>query len=894
MATSELSVSRARTQLYDVINSASSFEEVANKLLKLGEDYLDADNAYISLINREVGHCEIAASTFEPDGAFPTETTTEYDESYCRQTMESAEPVALHDAPAQGWETDPAYDAHGLDTYLGTRLTSGDEPYGTVCFVGEEARSEAFSEDEILFVELISQALARELDRRNHQAELQRHTTLVNIINRVLRHNIRNDMSVIRGRATLMADQLQDDPHGPIVLDKIDELIELSEKARELEEVVGDDRECSQTDVVALVDRVAEEIEAEFPNATVARDGESTAIAAVSPTFERAIRELLENAAKHGDETPSICVTVSADRNAIEVEIDDDGPGLSEQEQEVLSAGVETPLIHGSGLGLWLAHWVVSSHGGQIESSVTKTGTTMQVRVPRSAPDTQSKERLDVQRARDQYQAAFEGAFDAVYILNDEARIVKANPSAADLYGLDLSALRGRSIMEFLPERYDSDEVQNFLQQSGTDPGTVTIVTAEGVEREIEISSAANIVPGQHLIIARDVTERVEQQQALEETTQRLQAIVETCPDPIFALDEEGVVQLWNEAAEDLFGYRSDEVVGNSILSLDLHDDGQESQVVEQFQQAMAGQQLRDFEIERQTRSGEPIHLSVSTAPLRDEDGSITGLMALARDITDQKRREAELERYETVLQTTSDSAWVFDEQKRLTFVNDAFLELVSQSREEAVGMSLSAFEDLFADKETFREWDRLVEDVVSGSIPDGEMDVNATLADGPAVLNLRVTQCPNSPGAVVVARDISERTRREQEAESLKQRYETLIEAAPNPVFVADYETGEILETNAKAEALLDKPREEIVGQHQGTLHPADKREVYQEFFGAEAAADEPLRQLPDGSPIYVVSSTGERIPVEINADTVELDSGRVTMGIFRELSAEEISADS
>jgi Transcriptional regulator containing PAS, AAA-type ATPase, and DNA-binding domains len=235
----------------------------------------------------------------------------------------------------------------------------------------------------------------------------------------------------------------------------------------------------------------------------------------------------------------------------------------------------------------------------------------------------------------------------------------------------------------------------------------------------------------------------------------------------------------------------------------------------------------------------------------------------------------------------------VFDEEKRLTFVNDAFLELVSQSREEVIGTPLSEFEDLFADKETFREWDRLVDEVVSGSITDGEMDVDATLPNGPAVLNLRVTELPNSPGAVVVARDISERTRREQELESLKGRYETLIEAAPNPVFVADNETGEILETNAKAEAMLDKPKAEIVGQHQGTLHPAEKEETYREFFEAEASADEPLRQLPDGSPIYVVSSTGEQIPVEINADTVELDSGRVTMGIFRELPTEEISAD-
>ena len=458
MATSKSSVSRARTELYDAIHEAASFEQAARKLLELGEKYIEADNAYISLIDTEIGHCEIPVSTFTADGAFPEDSAPELDETYCRRTVEADAPIALHDAPDQGWENDPAYEKHGLEYYLGTQLSQADSSFGTVCFVGDDARDEPFSEAEILFAELISQLLARELEREQHQAEVERHTNLVNVINRVLRHNLRNDMSVIRGRAEIMAEQVPDDATEGVLVDKIDDLIELSEKARELEEVVSRDGERSQTDIVGLVDHVAGEIETVFPAATVAVNAEETVTATVAPTFERAVRELVENAAKHGGDTPAVEVTLSRTPDTVELEITDDGPGLSEQEQEVLTTGVETPLIHGSGLGLWLAHWVVTSHGGTIESTATDAGTTMTVSVPRSPTRGDPPELADLDRARDQYQAAFEEAIDAVYIMNDDARILKANPATAELYGRDTAELRGRSITEFLPDEYDRNK----------------------------------------------------------------------------------------------------------------------------------------------------------------------------------------------------------------------------------------------------------------------------------------------------------------------------------------------------------------------------------------------------------------------------------------------------
>ena len=721
MATADQSLKRARTQLYNAVESATSFEEAASTLLELGEAYLGADNAYISLIDPEISHCEIAVSTFGDTGEFPANTTQNLDESYCRRTVESAEPVALHNASAQGWGDDPAYESHGFEYYLGTQLSHANEPVGTVCFVSEDAREEAISDDEILFVELISQLLARELDREQHQAELDRHTTLVNILNRVLRHNLRNDLSVIRGRAKLMTEQLDDAADGTVVLDKIDELIGLSEKARELEKIVGRDRERSQTDIVALVDHVAGEIEAAFPAATVTVDAAETITAAVAPTFERALRELLENAAKHGGDTPSVTVTISATTNTVEVHIDDDGPGLSEQEREVLTTGVETPLIHGSGLGLWLAHWVVTSHGGTIESTVTETGTTMQVSVPRSATGGENRELVDIQRARDQYRAAFEEAFDAVYIMNDDARIIKANPSAADLYGLDVAELRGRSIMEFLPERYDADEVKHFLQQPNTDSGTVTIITAHGVEREIEISSAANIVPGQHLIIARDVTDRVEREQQLAEA----QTAFENTQDAMFLIDvtdeQQFTIQRVNEVYESMTGLKNEAIQGKTPREAVGEEIGRNIET--QYQTCVERGETIEYPEEIPV-DGEIRHWRTRLTPIID-DGTVVKLVGAMRDVTEQKEQQqalqTERERFEQILETTPVGMAILDQ-------NGAFVR-ANERAEEILGLSEA---EITSRQYDTPDWDLVAAD--GTSMPSRELPFNQVMETGEPV----------------------------------------------------------------------------------------------------------------------------------------------------------------
>ena len=96
-----------------------------------------------------------------------------------------------------------------------------------------------------------------------------------------------------------------------------------------------------------------------------------------------ALQELVENALKHSDgPQPHVTVSLTADQRKATVTIRDNGPGIPNQERRALEEGAERPLQHGSGLGLWLAYWLVHYVGGEIEIDVDERGTTVSVELP--------------------------------------------------------------------------------------------------------------------------------------------------------------------------------------------------------------------------------------------------------------------------------------------------------------------------------------------------------------------------------------------------------------------------------------------------------------------------------------------------------------------------------
>jgi PAS domain S-box-containing protein len=130
------------------------------------------------------------------------------------------------------------------------------------------------------------------------------------------------------------------------------------------------------------------------------------------------------------------------------------------------------------------------------------------------------------------------------------------------------------------------------------------------------------------------------------------------------------------------------------------------------------------------------------------------------------------------------------------------------------------------------------------------------------------------------ILREITERKKTEAQLLSSEKKYRALLDQASEAIFIADAETGHIVEANQKAAALLGLPVEKIIGLHQTELHPLDQREALRQVFARDVASG--------GNPSlvsFVLNTQGEHIPVEISATVVETDGHRYMQGIFRDL---------
>jgi PAS domain S-box-containing protein len=162
------------------------------------------------------------------------------------------------------------------------------------------------------------------------------------------------------------------------------------------------------------------------------------------------------------------------------------------------------------------------------------------------------------------------------------------------------------------------------------------------------------------------------------ELQSHLAAIVESSDDAIISKGLDGVIRTWNTAAERIFGYHADEVIGKSILILIPEDrQHEEPQILAKLS---AGQRIDHYETVRQRKDGTLLDVSLTVSPVRDAQGRVVGASKIARDITERKRTEAalreETRRLEILQSTGTLLAAQLELGSQLQSVTDAATEL--------------------------------------------------------------------------------------------------------------------------------------------------------------------------------------------------------------------------
>ncbi len=259
---------------------------------------------------------------------------------------------------------------------------------------------------------------------------------------------------------------------------------------------------------------------------------------------------------------------------------------------------------------------------------------------------------------RELFRVTLRSIGDAVITTDTEARITDLNEVAETLTGWPHNEALGEplervfNIINEVTRRPVENPATRALREGvivGLANHTV-LVKKDGSECPIDDSAAPIRNEQGHVsgcvLIFRDVTAQrlIEREKANQLITARLlAAIVESSDDAIISKSLEGIIQSWNAAAERLFGFTAEEVVGRHIsLVIPPERLAEEDQIIASLK---AGERIDHFETERVRKDGQRIVVSLTISPIKDDSGNVVGASKIVRDVTERKRLTDDLQR---------------------------------------------------------------------------------------------------------------------------------------------------------------------------------------------------------------------------------------------------------
>ena len=187
------------------------------------------------------------------------------------------------------------------------------------------------------------------------------------VLNRILRHNVRNDLDVVLA----YADHIDDEELRTGIRERATNILELSNKAREAEAVMTESTDSPESvDLVDVASTIIDQFQSENKSADISLIcPDEVKISSHQAVLRQVLFELVENSLEHSTtKAPHVELSIQeVSDGTVELSVADDGPGIPEREREVLAAGTETQLEHGQGIGLWFVNWAVTQLGGEIQ-----------------------------------------------------------------------------------------------------------------------------------------------------------------------------------------------------------------------------------------------------------------------------------------------------------------------------------------------------------------------------------------------------------------------------------------------------------------------------------------------------------------------------------------------
>jgi two-component system, cell cycle sensor histidine kinase and response regulator CckA len=249
-----------------------------------------------------------------------------------------------------------------------------------------------------------------------------------------------------------------------------------------------------------------------------------------------------------------------------------------------------------------------------------------------------------LQRSEEYFRSLIENALDIITVLDVDGTVRYGSPSFERVLGYPQSALTGENLFKLMHPA-DRDQVRQILEVGAQNPGATQSIefrvlhrkgawkVLEAIGKRFELEST---VAG-YVLNSRDITERKRSEEAVRQANETLRAVIETSPLAIYTLDLEGIVRTWNSSAQTMFGYAQEEAVGAALPTI-FPDEI--SSFGHRLKDLLHGESQVGAEERRRCKDGHTIDVSFWTAPLRDAEGAVIGLVEVVADNTERKRLE--------------------------------------------------------------------------------------------------------------------------------------------------------------------------------------------------------------------------------------------------------------
>jgi len=416
--------------------------------------------------------------------------------------------------------------------------------------------------------------------------------------------------------------------------------------------------------------------------------------------------------------------------------------------------------------------------------------------------------------------ALVEASRDAFLLFDGNLNLLKANPVGERLLGLSRKGVRasvGKNLLDLMPHIKETGEYDRYLSVVRTGEPFVTEATAAHPKfGDVHLSINAMKVGNGLGLLASDITERKRLEEALEENRQKFSLHLETITDVIYSLDPEFRVISVSPSVESVLGYKPEELIGRYFQHLNVLAPEYLEKAVSDTSRVLAGERISSTEYEFIAKDGARKFGEVSGAPIIAPDGRITGLISVARDVTERKRAEEALEEREenfrALAENSLDAITVFAEEGIPVYANRRAAEVTGYSIAERTDKTFLEFVHPEESEKLMERYKRRIE----GKPVPSQYETVIVRKDGKSVpIEVAATRTlwRGKPAVLVMYRDITERKLTEEALRDSEEKLRLMFESVTDGITVTDLE-GKIVQLNDAVLGLHGyDSKEEVVG---------------------------------------------------------------------------------